>query len=82
MTFWQSFPVHLDSDKSLGNWISPDDGDQAVEEKNTCIYPNFKMYLSKLLNIFVHLDSDKSFGNWISADDGDQAEGKETTVFV
>ena len=47
VTFWQSSPVHLDSDKSFGNWISPDDGDQAKEKKH--------LYLSNLKSVFVQI---------------------------
>ena len=48
VTFWQSSPVHLDSDKSFGNWISPDDGDQAKEKEK-------HLFLLKSKNVIVQI---------------------------
>ena len=74
VTFWQSSPVHLDSDKSFGNWISPDDGHQAKEKTlvfvqfEKCICPNYKLY-SFILTLTKAC----------SPDDGDQAEEEKNT---
>ena len=64
VTFWQSSPVHLDSDKSFRNWISPSSRWPWAAKMLVfiqipkCICASCKMYLS----IF----SSKSVGNWIS----------------